>query len=266
MGRLLRIGQVCKLYGISLDTLRHYDKIGLLKPLVIEASGYRYYSFEQLDILEMILTGRSLDIPLENLQKRLASGEIEDYRLLVEEQQAAITERKKALEQLESYSRQMADLLTEIALHKNDDNLKNIQYETLDKEIYQIPIAMFPPSRLDWNDTGTFLQMEQWSFYQTDSNGIIAGLPQLAGLSCQDTERISKMFSKSASAKTVEVTGTFGKTKFWGKSNALHTYLNKIGKSFQLQNTELLVKYIFALAHEDLDNDYFVEIYFPKNE
>ena len=51
MRQLLRIGQVCKLYGISLDTLRHYDKIGLLKPLVTEPSGYRYYYIEQLDIL-----------------------------------------------------------------------------------------------------------------------------------------------------------------------------------------------------------------------
>lgn len=265
MGQLLRIGQVCKLYGISLDTLRHYDKIGLLKPIVTEPSGYRYYSFEQLDILEMILAGRSLDISLENLQKRLASGEIEDYILLVKEQQAAIEERKKALQQLENHSRQMSDLLMQISLHKNDDDLRSIQYETLDKEIYQMPIETFPPAGLDWNNTGSFLQMEQWSFYQSDSAGFVAELPRNAGISYQDVEHTGKMFSDSGNIKTVKITGMFGKTKFWGKNSELHTYLNKICKNFHLCDAELLVKYLFALAHEDLDNDYFVEIYFPNH-
>lgn len=263
MGKLLRIGQVCKLYGISLDTLRYYDKMGLLKPLVTEPSGYRYYSFEQLDILEMILAGRSLDIPLENLQKRLVSGKIEDYMILVEEQQAAIVERKKALEQLENHSRQMADLLMEISLHQNDHNLRNIQYETLDKEICQISVAAFPPTGFDGNDAGSFLQMEQWSFYLSDSKGIVAEPPQEAGISVQNEECARKMVTNSSCTKIVKVTGTYGKIKFWGKNKELHTYLNKICRSFNLWNAQMLVKYIFALAHEDLDNEYFVEIYFP---
>lgn len=266
MRQLLRIGQVCKLYGISLDTLRHYDKIGLLKPLVIEPSGYRYYSFEQLDILEMILAGRSLDIPLENLQKRLASGEIEDYILLVKEQQTVIEERKRELQQLEKHTLQMAELLTQISLHKNDEDLQNIHYEALDMDICRIPIAMFPPARFDWNDMGSFLQMEQWSFYQSDSNGFVAELPQDAGLSCRNAERMGEMFPESTCAKIVKIKGIYGETKFLGKSSSLHIYLNKISKSFHLQNTELLVKYIFALPHEDLDNNYFIEIYFPKHE
>ena len=266
MGKLLRIGQVCKLYGISLDTLRYYDKIGLLKPLVTEPNGYRYYSFEQLDILEMILAGRALDIPLENLQKRLVSGKIEDYMLLVEEQQAAIVERKKALEQLEKRSRQMADLLTEITLHKNDNKLQNIQYETLDKEICQISVEGFPPTGFDWNDVGSFLQMEQWSFYQSDSKGIVAEPPQKAGISCQNEKCARNMVSTSGSTKIVKVTGTYGKIKFWGKNKELHTYLNKICRNLKLRDDKLLVKYIFALAHEDLDNEYFVEIYFRYKE
>ena len=58
MDNLLRIGQVCNLYGISLDTLRYYDRKGLLKPLVDKDSGYRYYTLGHLDVLEMLLIGR----------------------------------------------------------------------------------------------------------------------------------------------------------------------------------------------------------------
>ena len=41
---MLTIGQMSKVCGVSVKTLRHYDKIGLLKPQRIdEINGYRYY-------------------------------------------------------------------------------------------------------------------------------------------------------------------------------------------------------------------------------
>ncbi|AJD27392.1 MerR family DNA-binding transcriptional regulator [Clostridium botulinum] len=86
MQHLLRIGQVSKLYGISLDTLRHYDHKGLLKPIVDKNNGYRYYSLKHLDILEMILVGKYMEIPLEQMQKRLNSESIGDYLSMVQEQ------------------------------------------------------------------------------------------------------------------------------------------------------------------------------------
>lgn len=42
------IGQVSKLFEISKDTLRYYDKIGILKLEVNETNGYRYYYEEDL--------------------------------------------------------------------------------------------------------------------------------------------------------------------------------------------------------------------------
>lgn len=60
------IGEISKLANISIDTLRFYDEIGLLKPYFIEKeSRYRYYSEEQvneiLDIIEMKQYGFTLD-------------------------------------------------------------------------------------------------------------------------------------------------------------------------------------------------------------
>lgn len=43
-GSLLRIGEVAKMYHLSVELLRYYDKIGLLKPEIVDSdSGYRYY-------------------------------------------------------------------------------------------------------------------------------------------------------------------------------------------------------------------------------
>lgn len=54
---MLTIGQMSKVCGVSVKTLHHYDRIGLLHPRKIdEDSGYRYYGEEQIS--EMLLISR----------------------------------------------------------------------------------------------------------------------------------------------------------------------------------------------------------------
>ncbi len=52
------------MYHVRHDTLRYYDKIGLLKPTLKKENGYRYYTIRDLELLEFILLSRQLDIPL----------------------------------------------------------------------------------------------------------------------------------------------------------------------------------------------------------
>jgi DNA-binding transcriptional MerR regulator len=63
------IGKVASLYDITVQTLRHYDKIGLFRPEVINPeTGYRYYSVLQLRQLEYILFLRQLHFSLPEIQ------------------------------------------------------------------------------------------------------------------------------------------------------------------------------------------------------
>lgn len=65
----LMIGRVASLYDITVQTLRHYDKIGLFRPEVTNPeTGYRYYSATQLRQLEYILFLRSLQFSLPEIQ------------------------------------------------------------------------------------------------------------------------------------------------------------------------------------------------------
>lgn len=65
----LMIGKVASLYDITVQTLRHYDKIGLFRPEVINPeTGYRYYSVLQLRQLEYILFLRQLNFSLPEIQ------------------------------------------------------------------------------------------------------------------------------------------------------------------------------------------------------
>ena len=60
---LFPIGEVSKLFHISVSSLRHYEHIGLLTPEYISSdSGYRYYGTEQFEVLNTIRYLRALDM------------------------------------------------------------------------------------------------------------------------------------------------------------------------------------------------------------
>ncbi|MFM9280762.1 MerR family transcriptional regulator [Paenibacillus jiagnxiensis] len=46
--------ELASMCGVTKHTLFHYDEIGLLKPEFINAKGYRYYSFRQCYLLDII--------------------------------------------------------------------------------------------------------------------------------------------------------------------------------------------------------------------
>ena len=55
MGRFYSIGDVSKIFDVSIDTLRYYDKIGLIKPRINPKNRYRYYEVEHLYLLSVVL-------------------------------------------------------------------------------------------------------------------------------------------------------------------------------------------------------------------
>jgi DNA-binding transcriptional MerR regulator len=71
----LKIGEFSALAQVSIRTLRHYDEVGLLKPMYVEAeSGYRHYSVSQLPRLHRILALRDLGFPLDRIGEALDAG------------------------------------------------------------------------------------------------------------------------------------------------------------------------------------------------
>ncbi len=47
--KFLTSGQAAKILGIHQDTLRNWDKTGKLKPHHVSATGYKYYTFSQIE-------------------------------------------------------------------------------------------------------------------------------------------------------------------------------------------------------------------------
>src|SRR5689334_11795449 len=66
------VGQVARLAGVSIRTLRHYDELKLLSPGRRTAAGYRQYDEADLERLQQILFYRELGFPLEEIAAILA--------------------------------------------------------------------------------------------------------------------------------------------------------------------------------------------------
>jgi DNA-binding transcriptional MerR regulator len=65
----LTVGEVASLASVSVRTLHHYDRIGLLKPSERSESGYRHYSDDDLEVLQQILFFRELGFGLAEIAR-----------------------------------------------------------------------------------------------------------------------------------------------------------------------------------------------------
>ena len=73
MSTIFTIGEIAKLFNISTQALRLYDRIDLLKPAYInEETGYRYYSIGQFVNLECIKRCKAMGENYEMLKHDLS--------------------------------------------------------------------------------------------------------------------------------------------------------------------------------------------------
>jgi DNA-binding transcriptional MerR regulator len=71
---VLAIGEFSRVTHLSVRTLRRYHDAGLLEPATVDpASGYRYYTADQIPTAQVIHRLRELDVPLPDVQRILRS-------------------------------------------------------------------------------------------------------------------------------------------------------------------------------------------------
>lgn len=63
----MTIKQVCLRYGLTQDTLRYYEKIGVIPPVHRSASGIRDYDEHDLGWVENAVCLRSAGVPVESI-------------------------------------------------------------------------------------------------------------------------------------------------------------------------------------------------------
>ena len=86
-----------KLANVTKKTLRHYDKLGLLSPSIINDNGYWYYTDRDLDTLQLIKNLQTMGFSLKEIKANLDT----DCQLLREQLPEKMTYINEQLIQLE---------------------------------------------------------------------------------------------------------------------------------------------------------------------
>jgi DNA-binding transcriptional MerR regulator len=110
---MLTIGELAWLSQVTVETLRHYDRVGLLTPARLDQfTGYRYYRLDQLPRLNRILALRDLGLPLKEIARLLDQAiSADEIRGILKNKQAdletQIQENQRRLAQVEARLRQI---------------------------------------------------------------------------------------------------------------------------------------------------------------
>lgn len=94
----LSIGQMAKLNHVSKQTLRLYDKLGLLTPIYInEETGYRFYSIGQSATLDMIQYYKEIGFSLQEIKERLNEMNLDKMPSVLQERYEYIDRQMEKL-------------------------------------------------------------------------------------------------------------------------------------------------------------------------
>jgi DNA-binding transcriptional MerR regulator len=130
--KLFSIGEVAKLYHISVGNLRHYETIGLLQPEYINPdSGYRYYSVRQFECLNTIRYLRALDMPLDQIKSFLTNRDTDNLQEILLQHKAVVEKKQREL-----------DLIA----RKVESRIEKLQ-DALNTDVDKISIQIIPERR-----------------------------------------------------------------------------------------------------------------------
>ncbi len=100
----MTISEVSEKYELSADTLRYYERIGLIPRVQRKANGVRNYSQEDCQLIEFIKCMRSAGMPVDSLVHYFAllrQGEetIEQRRQMLVNQQEILLKKRQELDE-----------------------------------------------------------------------------------------------------------------------------------------------------------------------
>ena len=132
---LFSIGEIAKLFHLSVGTLHHYERLRLLQPEYTDPrTGYRYYSTRQFESLNTIRYLRVLDTPLDQIADFLKNRDINHIQELLRQQKETVIRKRRELENIEK---------------KIDHRLRQIE-DAVSSELDVIRFVTCPARRITW--------------------------------------------------------------------------------------------------------------------
>lgn len=179
------VQEVSRLSGVTIRTLRYYDRIGLLRPAARTEAGYRLYDAAALTRLQRILLFRELEIPLKDVARLLDRMEAE--------QRKAIGLQIKALELKKERTEKLIALARR--LEKGEETMDFSAFDRSREEAYAAE------AKTRWGDTAAYREYESKGKPQGAEDRHMAIFAEFGALKDSDPA------SDAAQAKVKELQG-----------------------------------------------------------
>ena len=187
--KLFLIGEVAKMFHISMGTLRHYEQAGLLTPEYTDPdTGYRYYGTRQFELLNTIRYLRVLDFPLAQIKAFLDNRDTDVIEEKLVHQKEVIARKQKELELI---SRKIDHRLEQLrdAMNSRLDVIQTV--EIPESRVVWLRDSLHPKTYLDLeNSIRKLVENQKESLVFMGKIGIGISKEQLSQKSFQDYDRI----------------------------------------------------------------------------
>ena len=132
---LFSIGDMARMFHLSVGSLRHYEAMGLVTPEYVDPdTGYRYYSARQFEPLNTIRYLRALDMPLPQIAAFLHNKEIDVIEEMLRRQKQTVAQKQQQLAVIQ---------------RKIENRLRQLQ-DARASRLDEITLRQLPACRLAW--------------------------------------------------------------------------------------------------------------------
>jgi DNA-binding transcriptional MerR regulator len=123
MNEGLQIGEVAKRAGVTIDTLRYYEKVKLLPRAIRSSGGFRLFATEHIARVRFIKQAQELGFTLDEVRDVLATGGTEECQKVRDLLKRKIVEMDERLKSMKNFRRVLARHLSaceaELKKHHN---------------------------------------------------------------------------------------------------------------------------------------------------
>lgn len=123
IGQGLSIGALSQESGVTIETIRYYEKVGIMPEVARSGGGYRLYEPEHVKRLNFVRRGRELGFSLDALRGLLRLVDEHDYTCAEVHEIAAahLAEIERKIADLKRLRRVMAGMVVQCARHRVPD-------------------------------------------------------------------------------------------------------------------------------------------------
>ncbi len=104
----LRIGEIAKRAGVSIDALRYYERLKLLPRPRRSSGGFRLFAPEHIERVKFIKQAQDLGLSLDEIRGLLATGGADECRKVRDLLQRKLTELDARLKAMKGFRRVLA--------------------------------------------------------------------------------------------------------------------------------------------------------------